>query len=268
MNSLRTMAIILIALLTVSQTQVLADLVVQWGTAGGDTGILTSGTNTDGQSGDLPLVFNGSAVNPANGTSGYDTSAAGRTNVFAGAASHTVMPDWFVNNASGDYMQLVHNFGGGGGTFETMLAWDSSTFLNPAGQLESFQVEYRDRDGNGSSTVQFLLETSAGWYISDQSDTDDDSNNDWDLWQMDAANLTFSAFSDFGVSAGSGAADISDIQSVGLFSSSPGTNNWSGNFVRNFQVSAIPEPSSLSLLGIAGGAILRRRKRSQLARTR
>jgi hypothetical protein len=83
--------------------------IVKWGEAGGDTEILTDGVNTAGQN-QFPAVYNpATLVNPPDGTNGYDVDVVGRTNEFSGAFSNTNTTPVFVNNAAGDYMQLVYN---------------------------------------------------------------------------------------------------------------------------------------------------------------
>ena len=215
--------------------------IVKWGEAGGDMQILTAGANTAGQN-SFPAVYSPSLLlNPADGTNGYDVSAVGRTNELSGAFSNSNTTPVFVNNGAGDCMQLVYNGDFTATPFETMVAWDSSKFLVPSNnQLEKLTVEFKERSPSNVPTVSFLVETSSGWYVTDQTDTADTS---YKSFVLDAAVATFSGFDKFGLSAGSGQPDLSDIQSVGVFSSTTTTSvGWTGTFLRHIKVvaSAVP----------------------------
>ena len=160
-------------------------------------------------------------------------------------------------------MQLLNNFGRGtSGTMTTMLSWKSSDFLTNDGTLESYQLEFRTRDNGDTSTTSFLLETSSGWYVSNETFTSS-ANGNANYVQVNEhiSGLTFGGFNQFGVTAGNGLADTSDILSVGFFSSTNSTNTFAGNFVRHFEVSAVPEPSGavLSLIGLVFVGLRRRR---------
>ena len=242
-----------------------ASTIVQWGAPGGDTGILTSGGNTAGQNA-FPSNFDAATLVTPDGitpATGYNSSAAARTNEFSGAFSNTNGVPVFVNNAAGDYMQLLNNFGRGtSGTMTTMLSWNSSDFLTNDGTLESYQLEFRTRDNGDTSTTSFLLETSSGWYVGNETFTSS-ANGNANYVQVNEhiSGLTFGGFNQFGVTAGNGLADTSDILSVGFFSSTNSTNTFAGNFVRHFEVSAVPEPSGavLSLIGLVFVGLRRRR---------
>jgi hypothetical protein len=239
---------------------VIGSTIVQWGELGGDTTILTSTGNTRGQN-QFPATYDpATLVNPANTVGGYDVNAVGRTNVFSGADNGN-FSNTFSDNAAGDYMQLINNFGNGNaGTFLSMVAWESGEFLPGGGTLDSFKVGFHSRDNGDDSTVSFLLETSSGWFASNQTFL----NNDKSFYlQVDEniADLTWAGFDGFEVTAGTGTADISDIQSVGFYSTTESASGFSGNFVNYFEVTAVPEPSSSALLGLCGFALLMRRRR-------
>ena len=199
--------------------------IVQWGQQGGDTGIVT-GNDSSGGTLDVVTYDASNLINPPDNTAGYDANAAGRTNEFSGAYSKA-QGNIFANNAAGDYIQLLSNTSSLADpwAFDAMLAWDGgadssgqSAFLTNDDQLESFHVEFKARDGNTNSTVSFLLETAAGWYISNESSTVNDST--WTVFDENVADLTWTGFSQFEVTDGTtiaGTPDTSDIVSVGFY---------------------------------------------------
>jgi hypothetical protein len=244
-----------------------AATIVKWGESGGDTGILTAG-GTTGQN-TFPTTYNPrTLVNPADGRNGYDVNAAGQTRRFSGAFSSASTIPVFADNAAGDYMQLLNNFGRGvPGTIVSMLAWHSREFLLRDGTLESFQVEFRTRASGDASAVSFLLQTSSGWYVSQVVATSS-INGDENYVQVNEhiADLTWTGFSQFGVRAGTGIADPSDIRSVGILSSTDSTSDFAGNFIRHFEVTgsgggSVNQPATLGLITSFGVGVLFIRRR-------
>lgn len=244
-----------------------AATIVQWGAQGGDTGIVTS----TGSGPSTPSTYTASTLYNPSGTLGYNDADPLRTNKFGGAATQNQNNN-FVDNASGDYIQLLANVGPLG-FYEGMLAWDGgaggsgqSAFLTNDGQLESFHVEFKQRNSDNTPTVSFLLETTAGWYISDQSLTN--SSSTYSVFDANIASLTWSGFSQFGVTAGAGTTpDTADFVSVGFYlSDTNGGGNFSGGYIRNFEVTATPsptpEPSSLGLILLGAALISKVRKRT------
>ena len=263
-------AALLLALIAVATSAAHAATIVQWGAQGGDTGVVTS----TGSGPVTPSTYTASTLYNPSGTLGYNDTDPARTNKFSGAATKNQNNN-FVENANGDYIQLLANMGTDPDPatrfYEGMLAWDGgaggsgqSAFLTNDGQLESFHVEFVRRGTANTPTVSFLLETTAGWYISDQSATN--SSSTYTVFDANIASLTWTGFSQFGVSAGVGAPDTTDFVSVGFYLSDTNdtTNTFSGGYIRNFEVTAtaIPEPSSTALLGLGGLAFALRRRRA------
>ncbi len=268
MNSFQKIAVVTIGLVASIGTEASADIIVKWGESGGDTGIVTANASGVNQFG---TTYSDTSIgSPTNGTSGYANPSAGQTRTFYGAMSITNTVPIVNNSGSGDRIQMVNNFGGSAGTLQSMIAWQEGDFLTADRSLESMNVSFASRGGDGTNAF-FLIETSAGWYRSTQSEN---STGAFVTFSENAADLTWTAFSDFGVTGGAVAADINDIQSVGLsFESSNTSSNFVGGLVRNFEVNAtaVPEPSSLTFL--CAGAIglfgfgYRRRNRNQVAKT-
>ncbi len=218
-----------------------AGTIVQWGAQGGDTGIVTS--SGSGQNSTPSTYAPATLYNPASPNLGYNDVDSARCNKFGGAATKNQNNN-FVNNAAGDYIQLLANMGAFG-YYEGMLAWNGgagasgqSAFLTSDEQLESFHVEFKQRSSDNNPVVSFLLETTAGWYISDQTATN--SSSTYTVFDKDIADLTWTGYGQFGVTAGAGTApDTADIVSVGLYlEDTNGGGNFSGGYIRNFEVTA------------------------------
>ena len=246
------------AIAAVITTTTNAATIVKWGESSGDTTMVTanaSGVNPFG------TTYSSTSVgSPANGTNGYADPAAGQTRTFYGAMSPTNGVPIINNNGGGDRIQMVNNFGGNPGSLTSMVVWQEGDFLTAERTLDSINVNFASRGGDGT-TVRFLIETSSGWYQSDQSDFN--STSTYQDFSGTSGTLTWSSFSEFGVTGGVGAADVTDIQSVGLHSSSTNTSaNFIGGLVNYYEVTAVtvPEPSGVGLLGLASLILLRRRR--------
>ena len=216
-----------------------AATIVQLGAQGGDTGMVTvsgSGPNTAG------AIYDAATLYSPSGAFGYTGQE------FGGVVLKRQGNNW-ANNNSGDYIQLLANVSANPTLFyEAMLAWNGgannsgqSAFLGSSSDtvLESFHIEFKGRGTTNSPTVSFLLETSTGWYQANE--TVQVIGNAYASFDANIASLTWTGYSQFGVSAGAGTTpDTADIVSVGFYFSDTATGgNWSGGMVRNFEVTAI-----------------------------
>ncbi|MBT3194451.1 MAG: hypothetical protein HN341_18040, partial [Verrucomicrobia bacterium] len=227
------------------------DTIVKWGESGGDDTIVTANAN-----GSYGTTYTGTYVSPADGASGYDTNALGQTRNYYGAMDPDGSP--FGPNENGgadgtDAIQMVKNFGGAGGTVESMIAWESPDFLTTDRKLESFAMEFSTR--GGTSKARYLIETSAGWYQSDQELTDDD----YTTISNTAGDLTWSSFGLFGVTGGGATpANPDSIVSVGAyFTSTLASGNWTGAKLQYFEVTATAlsiVQSNTTYVTVAGAA--------------
>jgi hypothetical protein len=174
-------------------------------------------------------------------------------------------------DAAGDYIRLFSQTPSGvsaGSSLNFVALWDVSTTF---GDLEG--ISGRTAGGvSGSVISRFMIETSAGaYYVSDTSisggfggstwSVADVSAESWALftpgaadWRGDYGSLTFNA----------SILDTTDIVGVGWFASaavSSGTN--ATLTIRDFNVTAVPEPSTYALLGglVALGFVMWRRRR-------
>ncbi|MBT3194394.1 MAG: hypothetical protein HN341_17755 [Verrucomicrobia bacterium] len=212
-----------------------ASTIVKWGESGGDDTIVTANAN-----GSYGTTYTGTYVSPADGASGYSTNAAGQTRNYYGAMDPNGNP--FGPNENGgaggtDAIQMVKNFGGAGGTVESMIAWEAPDFMTSDRVLASFAIEFATR--GGTTTARYLIETADGWYQSNQTLTDDD----YTTINTAIGDLTWSSFSLFGVTGGgANPADPDNIISVGAyFTTTIGAGGtWSGAKLQYFQVTAAP----------------------------
>ena len=102
-------------------------------------------------------------------------------------------------------------------------------------------VRYESRGGDGV-TAFFLIETTAGWYKSIESDFNASTSVPQD-WTLGVADLSWVAFSEFGVTGGAVAADITDIQSAGVYFAAVNTSaNFFGTKVEYVEVTASGVP--------------------------
>ena len=201
---------------------------------------------------------------PTNGTSGYSTSVAGQTREYYGASDVSVYGIGNNGGASGDAIQMVRNFDGASGSATSMIAWQQADFLNlssGSAGVTSFDMEFKSRGGVGS-TAYYLIETGDGWYQSQGF-----TNDDYTSTAMAIGDLTWSGFSEFGVTDGTvldATADTDAVSSVGAYFTNSITNGtWTGTKLQYFNVTAVavPEPSSAALLGLGGLALILRRRR-------
>jgi len=208
-----------------------ASTIVEFGASGGSE-MVTANANPAS----IPTTYStASYLSPADGTGGYSTNVAGQTRNYYGAMDPVHL--FGLGNGggeTGDAIQMVKNFSGAGGSIESMIAWQEDDFLTSDRALESFDMEFATR--GGASKARYLIETAAGWYQSQEF-----TNDDWTSTSNHVADLTWSAFSLFGVSGGGGTADTNNIVSVGAyFTSTLASGNWTGAKLQYFKVTAIP----------------------------
>jgi sialate O-acetylesterase len=227
-------ASLLVALAVGFSAVVQADTIVNFGASGGSDMVTA---NADPAS--IPTTYSTTSyLSPANGVNGYDTTAAGQTREYYGAMDNATKFGIGQNGGDGgtDAIQMVKNFGGAGGAVTSMIAWEAADFLTSVRVLESFDMEFETR--GGTTTAYYLIETSAGWYQSDQTLVDNGSNN-WGDSSKNIGNLTWTAFAGFGITdtTGGAAADTTDVLSVGAyFTSTLPSGNWTGAKLRYFKV--------------------------------
>jgi len=133
------------------------------------------------------------------------------------------------------------NFSGGTVTAQAGIRFDSSTIMNIGGSAEIVSNAF-DGGNGGEGFVQADVDFASGWSGSWTNTAFDGDTSAWAAQLVDRANKTF---------------DGTDIDAT-VFA-----NNFvvSNNGQTLSALSAVPEPSSTALLGLAGfGLILRRRR--------
>jgi hypothetical protein len=258
------------------------ETIVQWGEAGGDSGIVSA--NTFGTA-DMDDTYDaGNAVNPTVGVNYYNSNTD-RTPIFNGAHNAGPGSRYGGNNDilfwnGGDYFGIGSNTGTSGpnNTFanEAMFVWESANYLSLTGSsytLDSITFEQKLRSvGNNagdSASYRYILQDSGGAFHISQEFTLGASNTVWGTYgtATDGA-LTWSAYTPFDAGVDTiGAAStpsLTNFKSIGLWTSVVDVDqNWAEQQTRYFQVIvAVPEPSSTALLGLGGLALVLRRKRS------
>jgi hypothetical protein len=224
-----------------------ASTIVNWGASGGSSTIVTERIAKNSAAGATYGL-----VTPTD-NAGYPLDVPGQTRSIYGASTeawNNTLVNQDANQANTDYMQLVKNFQG---SFNTMLAWESADFLTTDSALETMTVRWESRGGDGS-TASFLIKTGAGWYKSDESNLNTSTSVAIE-WTLGVADLHWTAFSEFGVTGGTGAADISDIQAAGVyFAASSSTATWTGTKVEYVNVTAIPPTPKIGTVEL--GAVI------------
>jgi len=234
-----------------------AATIVNWGASGGSTTVVTSGAGTGAAAG---LTYD--LISPVAGDGGYtgQNFYGAQTEAFNATIINQDLirlPDGsrVANPDAIDYMQLVHNGGGAPDLLNAMVAFESQDWLATANDLESMTVRWESRGGD-SSTASFLIETTDGWYksIENSVNTSTSVPMDWSL-DLTGTGLGWVAFSEFGLSGGAVAADITDIQSAGVYFAAVNTSaNFFGTKVEYVNVTTVPEPATIGMLGL--GAVL------------
>jgi hypothetical protein len=248
-----------------------ADTIVNWGGPSGITNLVTAGASTQNRAAGVYQI-----VSPVDGSGGYDVNAAGQTRTFYGAQStawnNTIIVqdrqrdangDWEPAPTKIDYAQMVFNMPATGGAMTSMLAWESTQYLNGSGarELQDMTVRFESR-GEVGTTASFLIETSAGWYKSVENSGLNSHTSVPVDWTLNVDSLSWVAFNEFGVTGGAVAANITDIQAAGVyFAASSSTSTWTGTKVEYVNVTAIPEPATLGMIASFGVGVIFIRRR-------
>jgi hypothetical protein len=252
-----------------------ADTIINFGGPVGVTNLVTSGGSTQNRDANTYQI-----VSPVDGSGDYDVNAAGQTRTFYGAASGTwnataivqdrsrdINNEWYNDPTKIDYMQMVFNMPKTGevigGTLTSMLAWESTQYLNgsAARELQDMTVRFESR-GEVGTTASFLIETSAGWYKSVENSGLNSHTSVPVDWTLNVDSLSWVAFNEFGLSGGAVEADENDIQSAGVyFSASSVDGGFTGTKVEYVNVTAIPEPATMGLVISFGVGVLFIRRR-------
>ena len=196
-----------------------ADIIVQWGVAGGDVNIVTA--TTINNPGKLPATFvAGAQLNNAVGASYYPNST-GKSPVYNGASSLAGgLENVIVNNIGGDN---IRNRGStaAGGHLPAMVVWEqSSGFVTSGLTVTNFSIRFAGQHANNTGSLNWLVGKGGAYYISSQSVAF--SGTGWTIASVaDASTLTWNTFTPFtnGVATIGSATNITldNVTSLGYY---------------------------------------------------
>lgn len=261
-----------------------ADTVVSWGTA---TDIVTGHTSLQA-AGRYETAVNFGAGLSSPTSAGYYPNDTGKTKEFYAAAYGE--QEWDVLPASfGVDYRVANDYGGGNdylnsgyGTSDNTISrndvwytyiWTSDEFMTDGGtptgfELTGMQAVMSDNGGAVNSDFHFVIQLAdSNWYASEVYDEGNRSFTDPTAVSWYNYDPTVD-FRSIGSLASLTASDFEDLTAAGLYATSfSGANQYVVSRVYEFNVSAtaIPEPSAVALMGLAGLAVMfcfckRRRK--------
>ncbi|TWT83636.1 hypothetical protein CA13_51030 [Planctomycetes bacterium CA13] len=269
-----------------------AGVIVQWGSTDGavtnptpnQTDIVTANRNFASK----PTNYTaGTEANPVVGANYYNTPASiGRTPIFNTAATMvrdagalTLQTAQIQHNANHDRIRLV-------GTdtatdlnltrVTAMVAWESANWLSSDNTLETLS-HVGFRQNTGTTAFRFLMQKSDdSWYASTSQNWTGGGTATGDFFITDAASEDWFSFDPATIETGpifgsmASSVDVNNVKSVGFYFNATDAGAASmgiqSGYFQATAASAVPEPSSLAMLGACGlGATLLRRRKTKTA---
>ncbi|MFV0338401.1 MAG: hypothetical protein ACK5LK_09200 [Chthoniobacterales bacterium] len=276
---LTALTVIMISYLTGATVVTQAANVVDWG-----GNYISAQVELDGGGGDYTTAGQGLWVyNETTRTSpstGY-TAPAGKSGPFywggytlrsdgAGSASQR---NWSINDVmeggANDYIRFYRGNNTAGLSYSgaVFVAFTSDNFLEYVGSSVSFDLASSitlNASSATSASYRFAIKDSGQWYLSENYKTTtgvfEMSGNDlltstWGIWSPTGG--ATGRLGDVPVTFGAVGSSFTNIEAFGVYTGFNGNSAGSINAqIVSFRVNAIPEPASLSLLGLAVGVIV------------
>lgn len=252
----------LIVLIALGVRSVMADTIVQWGASGGEDIVSDS---CQMEYSDIRTLQTSTPANPAFGENDYysghssDRSWKFYQAISGASESGSYYPNEIHNDSSYDYLQ-IRDILGTTYPINSVLFWKKEDFLNGMNNAEvsltSFYME-ADSHINATSLRWVVQDAAENFYISDYTMVGNSGYASYELTDLSSVSwYTYDPGTDIsvdGIGAEVAGITFDDVAGVGFrvyVNASDSSNEVIR--IRDFEVTAVPEPGTLGMLGLIG----------------